>query len=91
MICYTYHTEILTLNMQNVSAMKSSLFSRNVCVMFTGQTPLSKGNFPFNLDNTLSIVQFPFRNKHGQPEQCSSKFPDLVLDINDNYFLQSYI
>ena len=28
-------------------------------VMFTGQTRLSKGNFPFNLDNILSIVQFP--------------------------------
>ena len=58
---------------------------------FTGQTPLGKGNFPFNLDNTVSIVQFPFRNKHGHPEKCSSKFPDIVLDINNNYFLQSYI
>ena len=29
-------------------------------VMFTGQTRLSKGNFPFNLGNTLSILQFPF-------------------------------
>ena len=58
---------------------------------FTGQTPLGKGNLPFNLDNTLSIVQFPFRNKHGHPEKCSSKFPDIVLDINNNYFLQSYI
>ena len=33
-------------------------------VIFTGQTRLSKGNFPFNLDSTLSIVQFPFWNKH---------------------------
>ena len=48
---------------------------------FTGQTPLGKGNFPFNLDNTVSIVQFPFRNKHGLPGKCSSKFPDTVLDI----------
>ena len=30
MICYSYHTEILTLKMQNVDAMLSSLFSRNV-------------------------------------------------------------
>ena len=58
---------------------------------FTGQTPLGEGNFPFNLDNTVSIVQFPFRNKHGHPEKWSSKFPDLVLDINNTNFLQSYI
>ena len=58
---------------------------------FTGQTPLGKGNLPFNLDNTLRIVQFPFRNKHGHPGKCSSKFPDIVLDINNNYFLRSYI
>ena len=25
-------------------------------VVFTGQTHISKGNFPFNLDKTLSIV-----------------------------------
>ena len=24
-------------------------------------------------------------------EKCSSKFPDIVLDINNNCFLQSYI
>ena len=34
---------------------------------------INKGNFPYNLDNTLSIVQFPFWNKHCHPEQCSSK------------------
>ena len=29
-------------------------------VMFTNPTHPGKGNFPFNLDNPLSIVQFPF-------------------------------
>ena len=66
MTCYSHNTEIL-----NTYAMKSWLFSCGV--MFTGQTHLNKGNFPYNLDNTLSIVQFPFWNKHCHPEQCSSK------------------
>ena len=59
--------------------------------MSTGQTHLSKGNFPINLDNVLSIVQFPFWNKHDHSEQCSSKFPDFVLGRHDNYNLQSCI
>ena len=42
-------------------------------VMFMGQTHISKGNFPFNLDNTLSIVQFPFWNKFGHSEWCFSR------------------
>ena len=42
-------------------------------VMFTSQTRLNKGNFPFNLDNTLSVVQFPFLNKHGHSEWCFSR------------------
>ena len=37
-------------------------------VIFTGQTRLNKGNVPFNLDNILSIVQFPFRNEHVHSE-----------------------
>ena len=32
----------------------SSLHMLKCGVMFTGQTHLSKGNFPFNLENTLS-------------------------------------
>ena len=43
--CYSHHTEIW-----NTYAMKSSLFSCGV--MFTGQTHLNKGHFPYNLDNT---------------------------------------
>ena len=43
--CYSHHTEIW-----NTYAMKSWLFSCGV--MFTGQTHLNKGNFPYNLDNT---------------------------------------
>ena len=42
--------------MQNASAMKSLLFSRNEACCFTDLTHLSKGNFPFNLDNTLSMA-----------------------------------
>ena len=66
--CYSHHTEIW-----NTYAMKSSLFSCGV--MFTGQTHLNKGNFPYNLHNTqtLTIVKFPFWNKHCFPEECSSK------------------
>ena len=45
MTCYSHHTEIL-----NTYAMKSWLFSCGV--MFTGQTHLNKGHFPYNLDNT---------------------------------------
>ena len=45
MTCYSHHTEIL-----NNYAMKSWLFSCGV--MFTGQTHLNKGHFPYNLDNT---------------------------------------
>ena len=60
-------------------------------VMSIGQTHLSKGNFPINLDNILSIVQFPFWNKHDHSEQCSSKFPDFVLGRHNNYNLQSHI
>ena len=41
------------------AALESSWFSRNVARCFTDQTRLSEGNFPFNLDNTLSIIQFP--------------------------------
>ena len=59
--------------------------------MSIGQTHLSKGNFPINLDNILSIVQFPFWNKHDHSEQCSSKFPDFVLGRHNNYNLQSCI
>ena len=60
-------------------------------VMSIGQTHLSKGNFPINLDNILSIVQFPFWNKHDHSEQSSSKFPDFVLGRHNNYNLQSHI
>ena len=66
MTCYSHHTEIL-----NTYAMKSWLFSCGV--MFTGQTHLNKGHFPYNLDNTLSTVKFRFWNKHCHPEECSSK------------------
>ena len=45
MTCYSHHTEIL-----NNYAVKSWLFSCGV--MFTGQTHLNKGHFPYNLDNT---------------------------------------
>ena len=34
----------------------SSLHMLKCGVMFTGQTHLSKGNFPFNLENTLSMA-----------------------------------
>ena len=44
--------------MLNAYAMKSSWFSCGV--MFTGQTHLNKGNFPYYLSNTLSFVKFPF-------------------------------
>ena len=73
------HENFKTLNALNAHAIKSSLFSRNVALYFTSQTHLSKGNLPFNLDNTLRILRFSFRNKHGHPEQCSSKLPDLIL------------
>ena len=36
--------------------MNSSLHMLKCGVMFTGQTHLSKGNFPFNLKNTLSMA-----------------------------------
>ena len=73
------HENFKTLNALNAHAMKSSLFSRNVAWYFTSQTHLSKGNFPSSLDNTPRILRFSFRNKHGHPEQCSSKLPDLIL------------
>ena len=60
MTCHSYHMEIL-----------NSLYAKCLCdeefivlekcgVMFTGQTHPGRGNFPFNLDDTLSIIQFPF-------------------------------
>ena len=66
--------------MQNASAMKSSLFSRNAAYCFTDLTHLSKGNFPFNLDNTLSTT----------PITMLFKIPWLSLDRNNNYNVQSY-
>ena len=54
--CYSYYKEILNSNMLNAYAVKSSLFSRNVAWCFIGQTQLSKENFPFNLDETLSMA-----------------------------------
>ena len=56
MTCYSYYKEILNSNMLNAYAVKSSLFSRNVAWFFIGQTQLSKKNFPFNLDETLSMA-----------------------------------
>ena len=55
MTCYSYHKEILN-SMLNDYAVKSSLFPRNLAWYFIGQTQLSKENFPFNLDNALSIA-----------------------------------
>ena len=51
---------------------RESMVLEKCGVIFTGQTRLSKGNFPFNLDNTLSIVQFPFWNEHVHSEWCFS-------------------
>ena len=47
--------------------------------MFLWRHKLIKGNFPFNLDNTLSIDYFRFEIDMATLEQCSSKFPDFVL------------
>ena len=56
MTCYSYYKEILNSNMLNAYAVKISLFSRNVAWCFIGQTQLSKENFPFSLDETLSMA-----------------------------------
>ena len=50
--------------------MKSLFFLEKCGVMLTGQIHLSKGNYPFIVEKKI---------QHGHPEQCSSKFPDLVL------------
>ena len=46
--------------MQNAFRSEEFIVLEKCGVMSKGQTHLSKGNFPINLDNTLSIVQFPF-------------------------------
>ena len=53
--------------------MKSLLFSWDEADV-TGQAHFKKGNFPFNQDNTLSIVQFPFWNKHGHLNNALQNF-----------------
>ena len=90
MTCYSYHTEILNLWYAKCLGNEEFIIFEKYGVMFTGQSHLSKGNFPFNLDNTLNIVPLPFWNKRGHSEQYSSNFPNLVIDRNNNCFLYSY-
>ena len=89
MICYSYHTEILILKTQNVDAMLSSLFSRNVEWRLRVKHLLAR-----EISRLIWIIQlvlFNCRFEINMAEKCSSKFPDIVLDINNNCFLQSYI
>ena len=90
MTCYSYHTEILNLWYAKCLGNEEFIVFEKYGVMFTGQSHVSKRNFPFNLDNTLTIVPLPFWNKRGHSEQYSSNFPYLVIDRNNNYFLHSY-
>ena len=46
--------------MQNAFRSEEFIVLEKCGVMSKGQTHLCKGNFPINLDNILSIVQFPF-------------------------------
>ena len=46
--------------MQNAFCSEEFIVIEKCGVMSKGKTHLSKGNFPINLDNILSIVQFPF-------------------------------
>ena len=88
---FAIHTtrKFLTLNLQKGQAMLSSLFSRNVEWRLQVKHLLAR-----EISLLIWIIQlvlFNFRFEINMAEKCPSKFHDIVLDINNNCFLQSYI
>ena len=73
MTCNSYLPEISNSQYAKCQCNEEFIVLEKCGAMFTGRTHLSKGNSPFNVDDTLGIPQFWFLNKHGHPEKCFSK------------------
>ena len=73
------------------ATLESSWFSRNVAWCLRVKHALAREISLYNLDSTLSIVQFPFWNKHETRRLIKHacmlfKIPRFSLDRNNNYF-----
>ena len=73
MTCNSYLPEISNPQYAKCLGNEEFIVLEKCGATFTGRTHLSEGNSPFNVDDTLGILQFPFLNKHGHPEKCFSK------------------